>query len=241
MASPRGQSAPLGKVEAARRLFAASGPIAGTLGEAYLRHRALAVPANGEALRFHPRCYYRDVASGRRLEFPALIGAVTDAAGALTGVLRTWLAPDGKGLAPIDTPRRASGRLLGGGVRFGLGAKASSILFAGEGIETMLSLRAAMPGASLIAALSANHLAACSFPKTLRRLYVAVDADLSGRRALARLIDRGREAGIEVVALHPALGDFNDDLRSLGLAALRAGLRGQLIPCDAAELLPAAM
>ena len=47
-------------------------------------------------------------------------------------------------------------------------------------------------------------------------------------------------AGIEVFALHPALGDFNDDLRDLGLAGLRENLRVQLLDGDAERYLPAA-
>ena len=45
------------------------------------------------------------------------------------------------GKAPIDTPRRAMGDLLGNAVRFGV---VDDVLAAGEGIETMLfALRAA--------------------------------------------------------------------------------------------------
>jgi hypothetical protein len=42
--------------------------------------------------------------------------------------------------APIDTPRRAMGDLLGNAVRFGL---ANDVLASDEGIETALSLRCA--------------------------------------------------------------------------------------------------
>ena len=75
----------------------------------------------------------------RRLESrPAMIAAVTDLDGKITGAHRTWLAPDGFGKAPVDTPRRAMGGLLGHAVRFGA---AVDVLAVGEGIETMLSLR----------------------------------------------------------------------------------------------------
>jgi hypothetical protein len=227
-------------VEAARRLFARSRPIVGTIAETYLALRGIAVGQNDLALRFHSRCFYRDVEADRLLELPAVIAAVTDEAGALTGVHRTWLELDGRGKASVASPRRAMGHLLGHGVRFGAVSAASPIVFAGEGLETMLSLRMAMPLAPVVAALSAAHLAAVLFPALLRRLYVAVDADAAGRRALERLCDRGREVGIEVLALHPALGDFNDDLRSLGLAALQETLRAQLVDGDAERfLLPA--
>jgi Toprim domain len=227
-------------VEAARRLFARSRPLKGTIAETYLGLRGIAATRDNLALRFHPRCFYRDVDAGRLLELPAMIAAVTDDAGVLTGVHRTWLSFDGGGKASVASPRRAMGHLLGGGVRFGTGGEASPILFAGEGLETMLSLRMAMPLAPAIAALSANHLAAILFPALLRRLYVAVDADAAGRRALERLSARGREAGIEVFALHPVLGDFNDDLRRLGLGALQENLRAQLMDGDAERFLPVA-
>ena len=65
------------------------------------------------------------------------------------------------GKAPIDTPRRAMGDLLGNAVRFGV---ANDVLAAGEGIETMLSLRCVLPNLPMVAALSANHLAALAAP-----------------------------------------------------------------------------
>jgi hypothetical protein len=227
-------------VEAARRLFARSRPIAGTIGETYLGVRDIAAGHDDLALRFHPRCFYRDVEADRLLELPAVIAAVTDEAGALTGVHRTWLSVDGGAKASVASPRRAMGHLLGYGVRFGAVGETSPILFAGEGLETMLSLRMATPLAPVVAALSAAHLAGILFPALLRRLYVAVDADAAGRRALERLRDRGREVGIEVFALHPALGDFNDDLRCRGLAALQENLRAQLVDGDAQRFLPVA-
>jgi hypothetical protein len=45
--------------EAARRLFAASRPVRGTLAETYLSSRGLTLPSRFLALRFHPTCYYR--------------------------------------------------------------------------------------------------------------------------------------------------------------------------------------
>lgn len=70
-----------GSAEAAARLFAASKPIAGTIAEAYLRRRGLSDLRHHTALRYHSRCYYRpsdDDAPGTRMEWPALIAAITD-------------------------------------------------------------------------------------------------------------------------------------------------------------------
>ena len=121
------------------------------------------------------------------------------------------------------------GGLLGHAVRFGA---AEDVLAAGEGIETMLSLRCALPAMPMAAALSADHLAAMLFPPTLRRLYIARDADAAGDTALAALTERAEAAGIEALALSPRMGDFNEDLHAFGLGALRAALRIQLAPQD---------
>jgi hypothetical protein len=109
---------------------------------------------------------------------------------------------------------------------------------AGEGIETMLSLHCILPTLPMAAALSAAHLIAIMFPATLRRLYVARDDDPAGNFARDRLFDRARHAGIDVLALSPELGDFNDDLRLLGKQALRASVRIQLLPEDVTSFMP---
>ena len=224
--------APAGSPEAARRLFAASRPIVGSIAEAYLRERGITALRDCTALRFHPRCYYRqddEAPAGVRADWPALIAAITDLDGTMTGVHRTWLDPSGRLKAPVATPRRAMGHLLGNAVRFGT---ALDVMAAGEGIETVLSLRSALPTLPMVAALSANHLAALLLPSTLRRLYIARDNDPAGQRAADTLTGRAHEGGIEARVLLPTLGDFNDDLRQLGSDALTAALRVQLVPED---------
>ena len=224
--------APAGSPEAARRLFAASRPIVGTIAEAYLRERAITAFRDCTALRFHPRCYYRqdgETTAGARADWPALVASITDLDGTMTGAHRTWLDPSGRTKAPVATPRRAMGHLLGNAVRFGT---ALDVIACGEGIETMLSLRSVMPTLPMAAALSANHLAAVVLPSTLRRLYIARDDDPAGRRAADTLTGQAHEGGIEALALAPTLGDFNDDLRQIGPDALAAAIRVQLVPED---------
>src|SRR6202041_683418 len=137
----RTPSAPTGSPEAARRLFAMSQPIERTLAEAYLRDRGITALHGTGSLRFHPRCYYRPDEHSPTETWPAMIAAVTDLASHLTGVHRTWLDPGDfseatLGKAPIDTPRRAMGDLLGHAVRFGV---AGEVMAAGEGIEKKMS------------------------------------------------------------------------------------------------------
>src|SRR5690606_32859894 len=148
------------------------------------------------ALRYHPRCYYRPNEHAPTEIRPAMVAAVTDLTGHQTGAHRTWLAPDGSGKAPVETPRRAMGDLLGHAVRFG---NAGVVLAAGEGIETVLSPRQVLPKMPMLAALSAAHLAAILFPPTLRRLYVVRDRDPAGDGARDGLAARAESLGIEAM------------------------------------------
>jgi hypothetical protein len=255
---------PTGSPEAARRLFAMSQPINRTLAETYLRHRGITAVHDAGALRFHPRCYYRPDEDAATEIWPAMIARVTDLDGRITGAHRTWLDPNGfdsirLGKAPIDTPRRAMGELLGNAVRFGV---ANDVLAAGEGIETMLSLRCALPTLPMAAALSANHLAAMLLPLTLRRLYIARDADAAGDAAVTSLAARasgGRYPGHCALApawrlqrrspharyrrtscglAHPAraagcrpLHAVGDDRDGMSIGTSRAFMAGRRSPC----------
>ena len=232
----RARKAPSGTPAAARRLWAASRPIIGTPVVAYLAGRGIANLGDLAALRFHPRCYYRpsiDDAPDVRRTWPAIIAAVTDEAGEIVGVHRTWLGPGG-GKAPVACPRRAMGHLLGSGVRFGPSAP---VMAAGEGIETILSLREILPGLPMIAGLSAAHLAAIHFPEPLRRFYVACDADPAGEGALKTLVERAGPRGIEIVPLWPERDDFNRDLCGLGRRRFGDRIAPQLLGEDAARYL----
>lgn len=233
LSARREPKAPTGSPQAAQRLVAASRLVRGSIVAGYLGGRSIAPIPDGGPLWFHPRCYYRPSRRdlpGTRRAWPAMIAAVTDLDGAITGVHRTWLDPATFDKAPVAYPRRAMGHLLGNGVRFGA---SGPVMVAGEGIETMLSLRTAMPVLPAIAGLSGAHLAAILFPPQLRRLYVARDDDPTGLAAEKTLTQRANEAGIETVPIDPMLDDFNSDLRVLGADRLRAHLRSQLREEDA--------
>lgn len=234
MHSP-GPPARAGSPAAARRLFAASKPIIGTPAAAYLNARSIRHLAGVPALRFHPRCYYRpndDDMPGTPGAYPALIAAVTDNDGNQTGTHRTWLDPASPAKANIASPRRAMGNILGHAIRFG---RAQDVMAAGEGIETMLSLREVLPNFPLAAATSCSHLAAILFSPTLRRLYVVRDRDAAGDAAYGILTERAHVAGIELLPLLPALGDLNDDLRQHGASALGGRVVEQLHEADRAR------
>ncbi|MEQ7155105.1 DUF7146 domain-containing protein [Brevundimonas aurifodinae] len=229
--------APTGSRQAARRLFAMSKTILGTSVETYLHGRGITDLHGTASLRFHPRCYYRPDETAPTQTWPAMIASVSDLKGEQTGAHRTWLSPDGRGKAPIETPRRAMGELLGHAVRFGA---IDEIMAAGEGIETVLSLRQGLPGLPMAAALSAAHLAAIAFPEPLRRLYIVRDNDPAGDAARDVLIARAQAVGIEALVLSPRLSDFNEDLRHQGLDSIRYSTRTQLAPQDVARCMGAA-
>lgn len=221
------------------RLFAMGQSLAGTRADLYLRRRGILRASTHTALRFHPSCYYWDLVTGERLAYPALIAAVTDGSGIVTGVHRTWLDPDGDGKAPLSDPRRSLGGLLGNAVRFRMPVGVPiRVMAAGEGVETILSVADVMPKMPMAAALSANHLAAFRFPPGTQRLYIARDADAAGRHGTAGLSRRAQADGIVPLVIEPEFGDFNEDLQRLGPDRLTARLREQLVAEDALVYLP---
>ncbi len=189
-----------------QRIIAETLPLAGSIAETYLRTRGIDELIDCAPLRFHPRCYCRGDEGQPSRRRPALIAIVTDLTGAIAGVHRTYLADNGAAKAPISTPRRSLGAILGHGVRFG---SAIDVLAAGEGIETTLSLKRALPTMPMVAVLSSSNLAALVLPSTILRLYVARDADEAGEHATDVLCQRARRHGVEAIALNPRYGDFN--------------------------------
>lgn len=211
LARPNLSPAPRNSSEAARRLFKGSKPITGTLAQVYLRDaRGITAPLDFPALRYHPGCYYRghDHADLQRL--PALIAAATSLDGDITGLLRIYLAEDGLGKAPLSEPKSMMGFIRGNGVRLGV---AREVMIAGEGLETMLSLKSLLPRMPMVAALSAGHLGALILPRGLSRLYIAVEANRAGRAASERLTLTAIKHGAEVRLLKTRLDDWNSELR----------------------------
>ena len=225
--------APPGVSASARRLLSSCRPISGTLAETYLQRRGVTHFDGTRSLRFHPSCFYRPEGTAETQRWPALIGVVTDLHGGVTGVHRTWLDPEfaelDHGKAQIESPKRSLGDIWTHAVRFGI---VDDVMAAAEGIETILSVRSALPALPMIAALSASHLPAVALPPRLRRLYIAADADPAGKRAASALAARAREVGIEAIVLLPTRNDFNDDLIAIGVDGLRATLSPQLAPGD---------
>lgn len=194
----------------ARKIWAASQPIIGTKAEAYLRARKITADLSNAPLRYHPALIYRESCNSPSRKLPALVAAVTDNSGAITGIHRTFLDPVRNAKANVASPRRALGAILGNGVRFGV---IDEFAIIGEGIETVLSLKSAMQHLPMVAALSAGHLAAWKIPAGMRRLIVAADNDRAGQNAAHKLADDAKADGVKVQTFVSTEKDFNDDLR----------------------------
>jgi hypothetical protein len=205
-------------VALARKIWAASRPIAGTPAAAYLRARKITADLDEAPLRYHPGLLYRDTPDLLPQRLPALVAAVTDTSGEIRGIHRTFLDPTRQDKARVSTPRRSLGAILGHGVRFG---RIDDVVVVSEGIETVLSLKSALPELPMVAALSATHLAAWNFPCALRRLFVACDNDAPGRNAARRLLIRAEARGVDAVMVSSLCSDFNSELRKSSLNALR--------------------
>ena len=96
----------------------------------------------------------------------------------------------------------------------------------------MLSLRCALPTLPMAAALSANHLAAMLLSSSLRRLYIARDADAAGDMVQAILLDRAEAAGIEAVPRGQT-----EAARSLGMSHGQA-MRFIIVPQAVRKVIP---
>lgn len=192
----------------ALRIWGEARPLPGTIGEHYLRARAIEGELPGpDVLRFHPHMTSLEDRERR----PALVTALVNGEGALEGIQVTLLTAHGAAKAPLATPRRTIGRLMGHYVRIDA---PSDTLVVAEGLETALSARRAL-GAGAWAFLSAENLARFEPPPVIDRLIIAADHDEAGLAAAARLKGRVEPSIACEIALAPnGYPDWNDWARA---------------------------
>ena len=196
-----------------RRLWGASQPLAGTIGEQYLVARGCVLPPADGDLRFlpahrHPHGDYTG---------PALLALVTDV---LTGepisLHQTFIKPDGTKPENLPGPARlllGGHRKAGGCIRLWPDEAVTTGLGVGEGVETCLSLAHAItPVWSLI---DAGNLSALPVLPGIEALTVALDQDPAGRRAAQTLADRYTAAGcaVAIVGAEHDGDDLNDIIK----------------------------
>ena len=188
----------------------------------YLASRGLAA-GDAEGCWFHPTLWVQ--VDGAKVEAPALIVPLTDAAGELRAVHRIYLSEEGRP-APFERPKRTSGRGKGIAARFGA-ADAERVVLC-EGVEDALAvLRALDPeerrGVMVAASAGAGRIAGVELHGGVRRILHMQDRDRAGLGAWEALQTQwgGEDSGISLVRAMPQAKDANDELLEHGRKALR--------------------
>ena len=187
------------------RIWRQTGPAAGSMIARYMASRGIVSPLPPD-LRCHP-----DLRHLTGVYAPAMVAAVRNVDGVMTGLHRTWLSEDGAGKATLSPAKAMLGPCRGGAVRF---AEMEDELGVSEGIENGLSVQQAT-GLPVWAALSTSGLTGLVMPARVRHIVILADGDEPGEKAAqtaaARWCDEGREVRI---ARPPRGRDFNDLLMS---------------------------
>ncbi len=195
--------------DAALRLWEPGRLIAGTLSERHCRLRGVQrdLP-DASALRHNNDAAVSVYGAGRHRR-PALIAAIRDPDGALTGVEVTYLAANGQRAVDLRLARKTVG-LVPGGCAVRLDPAAPEMLVA-EGVFTALSASEWF-GLPAWALMSTRNLRAWTPPAGVRSVLIAADRGKDGEASAARLEGRLRDLGlVATLALPPApWGDWNE-------------------------------
>ncbi len=199
------------RIAAAMRIWEAGRGVAGTLAAAHFRLRHIKrAPPGPEAARFNletPLSAYR---TGERVTIrPALLLAIRDHAGAITGIEVTYLRPGGYRADDLRLPRKHIGRVpAASAVRID---PAAAEMLVAEGFFTALSAseRFDLPAWAL---LSTRNMRSWSAPEGVRSVFIAGDNGEDGRRSAGVLAARLRDQGVRTRLTFPEAqhGDWND-------------------------------
>lgn len=202
------------KREAALRIWEEAKDPRGSIVSTYLESRGLSLPTEiaGPVVRFHPACPWRE--GEVTIRVPAMVAALRSIeTNELVGIQRTRLTEGGQ---KVD--RRMLGTAGGAAIKITHDADVTTCLGIGEGLETILSMRLIPEfGHSPIwAVASAGALAGFPVLPGVECLWLAVDNDNAGRRAVEECSARWELAGRETFLILPrnAKADLNDIARS---------------------------
>ncbi|MEJ8631461.1 CHC2 zinc finger domain-containing protein [Sphingomonas sp. I4] len=205
----------------AQRIVDSSVSIDGTPAEAYLRSRGITMPLP-HTLRFAqiapPKIDGNGLlAANGPAPLPALVAIVTDPAGQLVGVQRTYLTENGRKAATIPTEsdpkpkvKYSLGQVIGGAIQ--LGPPAASMLVT-EGLEDGLTLAQAL-GRSVWVAAGTSMMPQMTFADTTRAIVIGADGDAAGSVAAGKAAEAFAATGLAVRIMrpNPPYKDFNDEL-----------------------------
>lgn len=205
----------------AQRIVDASMPITGTPAEAYLRSRGIKMPLP-HTLRFAriapPKIEGNGLLAANGPDpLPALIGIVTDAAGVLLGLQRTYLTDEGRKAAtvPTETDRKPKvkyslGNVVGGSIQLG---PPSASMIVTEGLEDGLTLAQAL-GRSVWVAAGTSMMPQMTFADVTRAIVIGADGDAAGSVAAGKAAEAfaGSGLAVRIMRPNPPHKDFNDEL-----------------------------
>lgn len=205
----------------AQRLVNASVLIEGTPAERYLRSRGITMPLP-HTLRFArlapPQIVGNGVLAANGPDpLPTLVAIVTDPAGALVGLQRTYLTEDGRKAAvkATDADRKPKvkyslGNVVGGSIQ--LGPPAASLIVT-EGLEDGLTLAQGL-GRSVWVAAGTSMMPQMALADVTRAVVIGADGDDAGEIAATKAAEAFRSGGKAVRVMRPSPGhkDFNAEL-----------------------------
>ncbi len=202
-------------------VWSASYPLDHLLAEparVYLAARCLADimydPPND--VRLHPRLTYWQPTGNGSYEvvgdFPTLVALVRDPNGQPISLHRTWLTPSGNQKAAVAQPKKLmSGLTSLAGAAIHLYA-ADHRLAVAEGIETALSIRAALSDWPVWSAINSQGMKKLIVPASVTEILICADQDQAGMAAAHALADRlAHKKTVRLIV--PEQGDFNDVLQ----------------------------
>lgn len=204
----------------AQRIVRESSPIEGTPAALYLRSRGITMNLP-HTLRFArlapPKIEGNGVleANGPNL-LPTLVAIVTDAAGELVGLQRTYLTETGCKAATTDPKGKVKyslGNVIGGSIQVG---PASASMLVCEGLEDGLTLAQGL-GRSVWVAAGTSMLPQMVFPDSVRAIVIGADGDAGGKLAAVKAAAAYTAAGLKTRIMYPAPGykDANAELMGL--------------------------
>jgi hypothetical protein len=199
-------------IAVARNLWRTARPITGTLGERYLRARAITFDPLPPTLCYNPALMHFPTG----IALPALIAAISDADGKVTAVQRIYLCLDGSDKANVKDPKMTLGRMRNSACRL---APASPELGLTEGVETGLSAME-LHGVPVWAACG-SRLDAIAIPESVDRLIIFADDGEPGRRAAERAasVHKRTSRTVEIKLPPKPHKDWNDVERAAARAA----------------------
>jgi putative DNA primase/helicase len=188
------------KAQAAiRYMWTTSVELKGSAAQRYLAARGIWAENHPQTLRAHPGLDYYDSQLKKYTgTYPAMLAPVKNPKGVIVALHRTFLTADG-GKAPVVDAKKLSQKIEPlGGAAIKL-FPSTDVLGVGEGIETMLAVRA-ITRLPVWSAVSAVLLEQVEIPESVRHVVIWADKDAKGRgqEAAQKLSDRLIAAGKSV-------------------------------------------